>query len=98
MDKLLPVGSVVSLDADKNVKLMIIGYYPVDPKTGKRYTYCGAQFPSGISKDGIVELFDQNDILKVVFTGYATAEGDAGLANLQASAQPAPAEEQDLFF
>lgn len=111
MSKLLPVGSIVSVDDDKPIEMMITGYYPVNADTNICYRYLGVVFPGGVSKDGIFHMFQEEDIRKVIFEGFSTPESVKSLGELQERTEAllnqaksetdnesSTPEEQDLFF
>ncbi len=107
MSQLLPVGSIVSVDDNKRIEMMIIGYYPADAEKKECYEYLGAAYPSGVSVNGALHMFNHKDIRKVVFEGYATDASRKALDDLTAHAERVlngdPPEnaspvEEDLFF
>jgi hypothetical protein len=72
MKNLLPIGSVVLLkNAEK--RLMICGWLP-ETDDGKNYDYMGCFYPEGFVNMEHIFLFDQEDINKVDFVGFADSE------------------------
>lgn len=72
--KLLPIGSVVLLNnGTKNI--MITGFYSVPANdNSKVYDYCGCLFPEGVISSEQNLLFDHNQIMKVLYMGFASPE------------------------
>ena len=69
---LLPIGSVVTIRFNNDVKLMITGYSPVDSKNNKIYDYMAVIYPFGFDSYGNTIVFDRDVIKKVHFIGYKT--------------------------
>ena len=69
MDNLLPVGSVVTRKGSPT-PVMVMGYYPVNPDSGKCYTYLGIHYPIGYGISNDVVLFSKETIDAVLFEGY----------------------------
>ena len=68
MDEVLPLGTVVTIESEKDLDYMIISRgILLDEKTFKDYG--AVLLPVGLSKDGY-KLFDANDIDIVKFRGY----------------------------
>ncbi len=107
MSELLPVGSVVSVDDNKNIDVMIVGYYPVDGKKKECYQYLGVVYPSGTTRENdFMYMFNHADVRKVIFEGYSTETSKQAVKALTehtekvlsgAAGEAAPKEE-DLFF
>lgn len=73
IDKLLPIGSVVSLK-EATRKLMIIGLSVKVKETNTTYDYIGLPFPEGFIDTEKMFLFFAKDIKDVHFLGYVNAE------------------------
>lgn len=70
----LPIGTVCSLKGN-NKKIMIIGYMPLDFKSGlKTYDYLGVPFPEGMLLPNRLTTFNTPDILNVDYMGYQDEE------------------------
>lgn len=65
----LPIGSVVVMK-EENIPLMIQGYAFTSGEGEHVYDYCGSIFPSGFESMENSFCFDQDEIAKVLFTGY----------------------------
>ncbi len=66
---LLPIGSVVRLDAgERNV--MICGRIVVPEGTDKIYDYAGCVYPEGISSNEDMVFFNRNNIEMLYFVGF----------------------------
>lgn len=71
---LLPIGSVVML---KNAKkpLMIFGIKQLaSEKPDEEFDYIGVLYPEGNMGSQFQYLFNHEDIVEVLFTGYETEE------------------------
>lgn len=77
MDKLLTLGSVVSLGEEGQIKAMIIGYYPVIDEEKKIYDYNGVLYPFGLTLPGELLQFDQDDIHELLFANHETEKSEA---------------------
>lgn len=75
MDEILKLGTVVKISEPEG-EVMIIGYYPQDPETGKIYTYLGISPVYGISFKEEAVFFNQDLILEKVFDGYSDEVSD----------------------
>lgn len=78
MKELLPAGSVVLLK-NATKKVMIIGVLQIRADEHKLYDYLAVPYPEGYLGDGKNFLFNQEDILDVVFRGYSNPEHQAFL-------------------
>ena len=72
-NELLPVGSIVKIRFAKG-KYCIMGFYPKDQKTGKKYQYVAVEYPLGLYDLDDVVAFDGERIRNVVKMGYETEE------------------------
>ena len=68
IDKLLPIGSVFQLTGSPS-KVMVIGYYPVDTKTQKMYTYLVTVYPQGVGSKNSMLMCDESSIREVLYKG-----------------------------
>lgn len=73
IEKLLPIGSVVSLH-EATRKIMIIGLSVKVKETNTIYDYIGLPFPEGYIDNEKMFLFFAKDIKDVHFLGYVNAE------------------------
>ena len=78
MKELLPIGSVVLLK-NATKKLMVIGILPVRPEEKAIFDYLAVPYPEGYLGEGSSFLFNHEDILDVIFTGYANPDHQAFL-------------------
>lgn len=76
MDELLPIGSIVKVEKDTWIQLMIIGYYPFNEEDETIYHYTGVLYPYGIEDEHSFFVFNTEDITDVVFRGYLNEEGE----------------------
>ncbi len=79
-NKLLPIGSVISLVGAKK-KMMIVGASVKVADTDKVYDYIALPFPEGYIDSEKMFLFQANDIEAVHFIGYVNAEAQVYLNN-----------------
>ena len=63
---LLPLGSVVKLTTTPT-SILIIGYLHQDKETKKRYSYCGINYPFGVTLSQDTVLFNPDAIQKIEF-------------------------------
>lgn len=68
-DKLLPLGTVVSL-IDSPSMIMITGFYPISHESKKIFRYLGIPYPIGISKESDMILLNDDSIKEVLHKGY----------------------------
>lgn len=71
--RLLPVGSVVTLNGAEK-KILIIGTEVKHNDDETLYDYVGVPYPEGYIDSDIMFLFLQDDIQKVDFIGFMNAE------------------------
>ena len=48
---------------------MVIGYYPVDTKTQKMYTYLVTVYPQGVGSKNSMLMCDESSIREVLYKG-----------------------------
>ncbi len=75
-NKLLPIGSVVSLEGATK-KMMIMGASVQRENDDTIYDYIGVPFPEGYVNSDTMFLFLAKDIADVHFIGYINAEAQA---------------------
>ena len=68
---LFPIGTVVTVK-DANKSMMIIGVLPEND--GKRYDYIAVLYPEGYLTEKQIYLFNHDDVVKVEYLGYMSAE------------------------
>ena len=75
MNKYLPIGTVLLLKGGKK-KVMIIGYFPEGVQEGKKVScdYLGCLFPEGVLDFEKGLAFNNEQIDKVYFLGFADDE------------------------
>ena len=74
MKKLKPIGTIVRINGDKAL-LMIMGYYKTNlEQPEKAYDYCGCYYPIGFEEKRVI-LFNDDDIDVVMFIGYQSNDG-----------------------
>lgn len=76
MEQLYPLGTVVRLK-DSIWEYVIIGYCPIDSRTGEEYTYLGVNAAYGLSVRPDSIAFHQNMIEKVIYQGYVDEQGQS---------------------
>lgn len=75
MSNLLPLGTVVRAKIKEAViDLMIIGYYPVDEKTGEIYNYTAIIYPMGMNLAVGTVLLAEENIEGIIQEGYTSKE------------------------
>lgn len=68
INRLLPIGSVVSLNFKKETPFVILGYSPeID---GASFDYSASVLPIGLVLNGAIIGFNRSQIDKVIFEGY----------------------------
>lgn len=71
-EKYLPIGTVVKLN-DADSELMIVGMAAYDEDNlNEVYDYMGCVYPEGVTEVGEVELFNHDQIDKILYMGYVT--------------------------
>lgn len=81
--RLLPIGSVITLNGAKK-KMMIIGSSVKVENTNTVYDYIALPFPEGYIDSEKMFLFYAEDIEEVHFLGYVNAETQVHLHNVAA--------------
>lgn len=87
IDNLLPVGTIVKLNIENEVKYMVAGYFPQNAK-GDRKDYVLVRYPIGAINSKVFFFVDQEQIKDVVFEGYKDRDFNA-MAVLMDNAQKA---------
>lgn len=84
MGQLLPVGTIVKARwTEQNaVRMMIVGYYPKDKKTGKVYDYLATFYPMGMSFSDASQGLNQDAVLGVESMGFEDEDTRAYLDGL----------------
>ncbi|MFL3710005.1 DUF4176 domain-containing protein [Vagococcus salmoninarum] len=72
--KLLPIGTIIILE-NGTQELMITARYPLYDNEGEigYFDYAGCLYPQGMTSEENY-FFNQEDIKKVIFTGYESLE------------------------
>lgn len=81
----LSIGSVVLLKGEGK-KVMLIGYYGVDP-SGKNVDYMGVVYPEGFITPNEIVGFNQTEVLQVLHEGYKDLEQERFFNELRAFEQ-----------
>ena len=68
--KFLPVGSVVRLKGGK-MRLVVIGYTPIEKGKEEVWDYLGAIWPMGVITSDKNLLFNRDQVEEVVFEGFS---------------------------
>jgi len=76
MKEVLPIGTVVELNQDSAVKLMIVGFLPKN-ESGEIRDYSAIRYPMGVYDNRMFFFFNHDDIVNVVFKGYENDEFQA---------------------
>ncbi|MBR4040326.1 MAG: DUF4176 domain-containing protein [Clostridia bacterium] len=76
MKTYLPLGSIVVLKGATK-KMMIYGRAQVAKGSGKMYDYVACLYPQGFVKADMLLGFNEEQIDKVIFTGYEDEENEA---------------------
>ena len=72
--ELLPLGSIVLLNDDKN-KLMVTGYLvSTNDYPNHVFDYCVCMYPEGIIRSDTICVFNHLEINKIIFKGYMDNE------------------------
>ena len=71
--KYLPIGSVVLLEGAEKA-IMIYGRKQIHTETGEELDYVACFYPEGNISDEYTFLFNHEDIVEVLFTGYVDEE------------------------
>ena len=79
---LLPIGSVVTLEEGKK-RLMIIGVKQTNEEDGVEYDYLSVMYPEGNMGGETPFLFNQDDVVEVVFRGFEDDERTEFLGHLE---------------
>ena len=86
MKRNLPVGSIVLLKNGKK-PIAVIGYKMSSPDntynisgqetlSNKIFDYCAVLYPEGLINSNTFILFDEENIDKVIFTGYESEDSE----------------------
>lgn len=85
INNLLPIGTIVKLNAESEVKYMVVGYFPQNAK-GDRKDYVLVRYPIGAINSKVFFFVNQEQIKDVVFEGYKDKDFSA-MAVLMDNAQ-----------
>ncbi|HIT70087.1 MAG TPA: DUF4176 domain-containing protein [Candidatus Aphodomonas merdavium] len=83
-EKVLPIGSVVTLEGVPKGKFLITGYYPI--AEGALYDYCAVSYPLGEKTSKAALMFQSDKIGSVLHRGYQNLAFDMLLDALDANA------------
>lgn len=75
MDKLLPIGSVVTLKKVLECEFMIIGY--LQEFHGRIYDYLSVLYPNGMLGEDSCFVFCSEEVGEILYKGYCDEEGTA---------------------
>lgn len=76
INNLLPIGSIVKLNTESEVKYMVVGYFPQNTK-GDRKDYVLVRYPIGAINSQVFFFVNQEQIKSVVFEGYKDKDFNA---------------------
>lgn len=71
--QILPIGSVVKLQEDSNIRFMIVGYFP-QSELGERRDYSAIRYPMGVYDNRMYFFFNSEDIKETLHKGYVDEE------------------------
>ncbi|WP_297520845.1 DUF4176 domain-containing protein [uncultured Clostridium sp.] len=74
MVKLLPIGSIVSIDQERKEKILIIGRLIRKEIDGEVFDYCGCKAPVGVQGEEELEVFNHKEIKRLLFIGFQDEE------------------------
>lgn len=77
LDALNPIGSVVRLDGQENL-FVILGFYPNDGEM--MYDYLAAPYPAGLADESSALFLNAGAITEIVAQGYLDEQGQKVLA------------------
>ena len=69
MNDFVPIGTVVKLHENSNIKFMIVGYYPTN-QDGESRDYAAIRYPMGVYDSRMYFFFNKEDISDVLHMGY----------------------------
>lgn len=72
-DVLLPIGSVVRIDENSQIKFMIVGYFPQNETKEKR-DYSAIRYPMGVFDNRMYFFFNHEDVKEILHIGYVDDE------------------------
>lgn len=70
---ILPIGTVVKLNENSDIKFMIVGFFPTN-ETGEQRDYTAIRYPMGVYDNRMYFFFNKSDIVDVVYKGYIDDE------------------------
>lgn len=74
MKRLMPLGTIVTLDLENNTKLMVIGRLVKKNESEKKiWDYCACRVPVGIA-DNDLSFFDHEQVKRLLFIGFQDEE------------------------
>ena len=73
MMHLLPIGTVVKLAEQSNVKFMIVGYFPQNEQ-GEQRDYTAIRYPMGVYDNRMFFFFNRKDVAEILHQGYEDDE------------------------
>lgn len=71
--EILPIGTVVTLSEESNVKFTIVGFFPTN-EAGERRDYAAIRYPMGVYDNRMYFFFNSGDIHAVLHKGYVDDE------------------------
>lgn len=82
MSKYYPIGTIVKLNGNDILHVMVAGYLPQREDSGV-FDYFGVPFPYGLTDESNYICFNKNMIAELVFEGYEDEEGKEILSALE---------------
>jgi len=70
---ILPIGTIVTLQNDSNIKFMIVGYFPTN-QSGEQRDYSAIRYPMGIYDNRMYFFFNSSDISNIIHRGFEDDE------------------------
>jgi len=81
-ENLLPIGTVVQIKESPSW-VMVIGYYPIDKKTERTFTYLGTVYPVGLGISNQAMMLDHESIEKIQFEPTQSDEAASYCSSLK---------------
>lgn len=70
---ILPIGTVVRLQSDSQIKFMIVGYFPTNTE-GERRDYSAVRYPMGVYDNRMFFFFNTEDVFEICHMGHTDDE------------------------
>lgn len=66
---ILPIGTIVTLNNQSDLKFMIVGYFPQN-ESGEQRDYSAIRYPMGVYDNRMYFFFNRADICEILHKGY----------------------------